>query len=425
MYVIIGAGPSGLYLAISLINKGISPDELVVYDPRIEAYTRPGHLNVSAFKIAEEGINKKFWSSRKHGHIKDFERALYIQAQNLNIRIEKKRFLALHPSEQNKDSEIILEDISGKREQITAKYLFDCTGSARVVVHRVNELFEEPPFTISSIENLSESYHFLAYVKMSHNDLRIVNKYQPNLEENLENLSSEEYFETFLKLQEFGWNYMYFPRCYGVPFGENKACLYLHAPEALSGEQYYDWVQTVLDCYGQDLKFECLPPSKKYSYKPHFLPFTSGVNKLNEASLTWSTLPDIIPLGDSQIDPDYYLAHGISDGMIRIDEFLSCIKLDQKGGIITFKSNKYQQNINELLDDHIHQRLEEKEKEEKLNINALQIAINKLQRLHLDDKRTIQLTHMLDSVLIQYALAQFEAFQKATIPVILQNDCIV
>ena len=39
MYVIIGAGPAGLYAAIKLRLAGIR--DLVIYDPRAGNYTRP------------------------------------------------------------------------------------------------------------------------------------------------------------------------------------------------------------------------------------------------------------------------------------------------------------------------------------------------------------------------------------------------
>lgn len=49
-YVIIGAGLGGLYTAHRLINKGISPKDILVIDPRAGRYTRPGHLHKQEFQ---------------------------------------------------------------------------------------------------------------------------------------------------------------------------------------------------------------------------------------------------------------------------------------------------------------------------------------------------------------------------------------
>ena len=89
---VIGAGTTGLYTAIKLDQAGVK--NIVVYDPRAGNYNRPGHLHDDVFIEAQNGLGITFWSFDKIGHIKDLERALYKEAQKLNITIEEKSFFS-------------------------------------------------------------------------------------------------------------------------------------------------------------------------------------------------------------------------------------------------------------------------------------------------------------------------------------------
>ncbi|KTD65371.1 FAD-dependent oxidoreductase [Legionella spiritensis] len=373
MKVIIGAGPAGLYLAIKLRKKGIK--DIVIYDPRQGIYTRPGHLNESAFRRAEKRINKSFWS-KDIGHIKDFERQLYEEVKRLNIKIESKQFVDL--VDDKKSPGVIVEDIEGISEIVEADYVFDCTGSSRVVLNAVNNMSTTPPFTLKSIGDVPETHHFLAYVYMDKNDLMLINSISQDREKFLQSQSPKKYAKLMVGFHELGWKEMYFPRCYGVPFGKGKVCLYMQAPEKLESGQYDDWVQIVLDSREAGLQYKHLPPSKKYEKKPRFLPFISHNKMLTNVSYYREGLPKVIAIGDAQIDPDYYLAHGIYNGMDRIDALLESMDIFD-GHIWTYCEEDYNYSLNELLREHQQDVIEEGEQQKKQAIDALMLAKGKLQ----------------------------------------------
>ncbi|QDP72311.1 hypothetical protein FOG18_06950 [Legionella israelensis] len=352
MIVVIGAGPAGLYTAIKLRKEGIRVKDIIVIDPRAGIYTRPGHLNENAFRKAETGIGVSFWSGNK-GHIKDFERQLYQQAEKLGINIEQKQFITLKTDP--KQPAVIVANKDEEREEIPAEYVFDCTGSRREVIKAVNALYQTPPFQLNTIVDLPLHNHFLAYVRMSEKDLEDINDNSQILRgmgETYMKLFPGNFADSILKLRELGWNEFSLPRCYGVSFGKNKVCLYLQAPDNLAPEHYDAWVTATIQSYAPSASYEHLPPSKKYKSKPRFVPFMVNAHYLEQVSYQGKNLPTVIALGDTQIDPDYYLAHGIYNGMERIDALFSETMEIVDGKILYFDSEEYLAAINKMLKKH-------------------------------------------------------------------------
>ncbi|KTD23776.1 Pyridine nucleotide-disulphide oxidoreductase [Legionella lansingensis] len=368
MKVIIGAGPAGLYAAIKLRKAGIK--DVVIYDPRAGEYTRPGHLNENAFRKAEDGIGKKFWQGR-FGHIKDFERALYEEALKLGIKIEKKRFVGLR--EDSKNPGVIVNDGTND-EFVPADYVFDCTGSRRDVIKEVNALCPESPLKLKDVTDVPVKNHFLAYVKLSEDQLDRIN--EAHELEPLRTLDSLSFARSIVKLRELGWKEFTTPRCYGVYFGKGKSCLYLQTPDNLAKTDHDRWVQTVLECHITPVGYQHLPPSKKYSHKPRFVAFPVSAQALEQVSYKGKNLPEVIALGDAQIDPNYYLAHGIRNGMSRIDALFDTMEIFD-GKIYYFNEGDYLAEIQNLLREHKQQVIEEANEQRKAFADALELA-----RLH-------------------------------------------
>jgi hypothetical protein len=343
--VIIGSGPAGLYAANKLKKAGVR--EVTIYDPRAGTYTRPGHLNPSAFRQAERGLDTRLWSSETPGHIKDLERILHAEALRRHIIIEKKRFLRMHQDHAGHGIVVVNED-TGVEEIISADYVFDCTGVKREVVCAVNRLVAEPPFKLTTITELPVLNHMLAYVKMDLSDWLWLDD-RTDLRGTVQSsLSLSAMTEGILKLRALGWNELKLPRCYGHSFGKNKVCLYLHAPEGLKRENYDAWLKTVIEIYaGRPIGYTHLTPSRK----PRFLTFKSEAKALEKVAYKSHDLPTVIALGDAQIDFDYAKAHGILDGIKRIDALVEHIEI-LDGKIVYFDSDEYQMILAELLKIH-------------------------------------------------------------------------
>jgi len=345
MYVIIGAGPAGLYAAIKLWQAGIR--DLVIYDPRAGNYTRPGHLSYSAFQKAEDGIGIYFWPYGQKGHIKDLEKQLYSQATRLGIRIENKRFIKLKEKDATAAG-VIVADSDDREEFIASDYVFDCTGARRLVINDVNRLSAEPPFKLVTITEPPVTNNFLAYVKVGEESdwYRIDNHIGPNI--NLATMPPLDYARSVIKLRALGWNESALPFCYGAYFGKGKACIYFQAPDHLEKANYDLWVQTVLESYIKPVHYEHLPEKKP---KPRFMSFSVEAKSLNRVSYKGKNLPTVIGLGDVQIDLDYKLAHGIYDGMKRIDALFSHLEIID-GNIYYFDPDEYLSTIEGLMRDH-------------------------------------------------------------------------
>lgn len=339
--VIIGAGPAGLYLAIKLHKAGIR--DLVVYDPRASHYTRPGHLNASVFDVAQKGLDLSFWPENTKGHIKDLEKALYTEAKKRNIRIETKTFVRLH--QDAKKPGVVVQNNS-EEEIVTADYVFDCSGGKRVVIAAVNQVIPGSMVTQPFVD-LPVPNHFLAYVKIPPQEwtefqaARTLIDVYPDIVDPLTQARS------IIKVRALGWKEFSYPRCYGSDFGKNKICLYLQTPDNLAPENYTQWVQATLECYLKSIHFEQLPPSNK----PRFGPFKTGSMALDKMAFKGKNLPTVIAVGDAQIDFDSALAHGIKNGMQRIDTLLDNMELFDHE-IQYFDAEEFQSSVTSQLREH-------------------------------------------------------------------------
>ncbi len=356
-FIIVGGGPAGLYTVIKLVRKGINPSQIILCDPRIGRYTRPGHLAKHAFDVASKGIAFDFDIDFKKGktttyaHIKDIERALHEIVMGLGITIMPERFSKLTPVDDGVN--VIFENEKSDSILLTGNdYLFDCTGSRRIIVNSVNTLFpQSPPFKLENITNEIYKHHFLAYVQMSEDEItRLTERHQE-----IEGLGMrwiKNFKDKILALRQLGWQENALPRLYWVPFGKDKLCFYLHAPESLAQENYDNWFQAALNLYAENIKYEHLPPSKKYGEKPRFVHFQTSANSLLLPYFKQAGFPQVLALGDAMIDPDYYLAHGISNAFSIIDILMeNNMVVDPEQGLI-FYDLGFMFAINEKINPH-------------------------------------------------------------------------
>lgn len=347
--VIIGGGPIGLYLAYKLNKIGI---KATVYDPRAGIYTRPGHVNKEDLEKVLQEIGEKI-SVTQIVHLKDIERTLYEKINYYNIPVEKKSFLRFETRSDQKG--IIVGDHEGTEEFVKCNFVFDCTGSKRTVVHAINQLISPPPFTVKPIvPEVNIKNNFIAYVKMSAIDYALISKYEEKTDSFLPDVEDPLiYAETMEKLRDLGWNEMGYPKSYSVDFNKDKICIYMEAPDNLPENKYNAWVETLLRTLTQSntVSFTQLPASKKYEKKPRFNSFVVHPHMVNEVAYVNKNFPTIILAGDSQIEPNYTLAHGLKSGMQRVDILMEHIEAYKKS-IAYFDAEEYAEEIKSSIYEH-------------------------------------------------------------------------
>lgn len=344
--VICGGGPIGLYLAVSLKKAGAK--NIVVFDPRAGDYRRPGHLNASQFSKTEERLKISRWKKPKANHLKDYEKILFAEAISLGITIENKKFITFNQVDGKKG--VLVRDTDSNETLVECDFAFDCTGGERVLVHAVNQLFPDtPPFQITKIvPNIEITKHFLAFVKLSEADL---NKLPST--DGMKDFSTEDFIAYMERFRALGWTQMSFPSCYGMYFEKDKTCLYMEHPDRLNSEDHEAWVQLVLEAKTGDktVKFEQLPKPKKVDKKPRFMSFTADPDVLSPLSFQTKGFPTVIPLGDSQIGAHHRLAHGIRDGINRVNSFIDHIDIID-GNIWYFDGEEFANAIKINLTKH-------------------------------------------------------------------------
>ncbi len=144
--VIAGAGSIGLYLAIQFVQRGIAPKNILILDPRLGKYTRPGHLDHEIFLtiIGRIPALQTELTLDKQKHIKDLERMLYRQAEILGIdmrqgsfvEVDLERGIVSFKQKQTEQGSALADEVM---VQVHCEFLFDATGPKRVVLNAVNE----------------------------------------------------------------------------------------------------------------------------------------------------------------------------------------------------------------------------------------------------------------------------------------------
>lgn len=355
--VIAGAGPIGLHLALTLVQEGLSPREILIIDPRAGHYTRPGHVTSYVFEVVYKSLKLRK-DEYVIGHIKDIERELYALVQKKKIPVLNERFIGLQAAETHKPGKkhIIISNGPDNTQTINCDYLFDCTGASRQVVKAVNtycqNLKQEEPFKIQAYTDVSIKRHYLAYVKMSPEDFNLLEYKDWHVP--LMFPYPAEYLKNILKLQKFGWQHYNFPNTYGQRFGKNKVCLYTEIPDECPPEKALEWIKIILVTItgNPGINFEVLPTtSRKWQKKPRLQAFTVNPHYLNTLGCTIPGLPTIAVGGDASDEPNYELAHGIRDGVKKNQALVEGMEIID-GKIYWFDLDHYNVSVKKIRESH-------------------------------------------------------------------------
>lgn len=359
-YVVVGAGPIGLYTAIRLYQQGIPAAKIYVVDRRHGKYSRPGLLIEDIFHLASAVLpaDRKIRPSSA-SHIKDLERGLYAYAVELGIQFESANFAGL----QRGSKSILLSD----GRHLPAAFVFDCSGSKRAVVNALNVILPTPHFHEEPLCEISIKGHLIAYGLMSteHVTALASNQLALSATDKLQHIqvsfkprSPEATLAGVLQLKALGWQYNALPTLHLTKLpSKNKVCLYMERPDSLSVDLEEVWVNTLINVYAnkEDLIFNKMSVQGKYGPKPRFTPFHVTPKKIaplyHTAEDGPSTLPHIIPLGDSQISPDYRLGHGIQSGIQRVNALIKTCEF-YKGEIVYYDGEEFTAQVTPDIMNH-------------------------------------------------------------------------
>ncbi|STX51506.1 Uncharacterised protein [Legionella busanensis] len=355
--VIAGGGPSGLYLGDKLSKKGIN--DILILDPRAGNYSRPGAVDVSIFTQAEKGLQAVL-PPAKSDHIRNIEKSLYQYSLSQNIRIERKQFVRF--SEGTKGTKGVIVAYKNKdnkliEELIPCDYVFDCTGSKRVLVSEINKIHElrgtAKPFELTPVsKDVAIKNHLIAYIKLDQNTISLADHSKISQNNLLFNRTTVEYTRAIEKLRQFGWTEFAFPYCHNTPFKDGKTCVYIECPDNLPTSQQEVWLTTVLEIVTNQpiVNIEHLI-SKSNHPKPYFCSFAVNPQRLNTFTYQEPELPKVVVFGDGQIEPNYILGHGIKGAFKRIDIFAEEAMI-YKEKIVYLNLANYDRHVNNAIKKH-------------------------------------------------------------------------
>ena len=420
--VIFGAGINGLYLALKLIEQGVSLDQVIVFDPRQGTYLRPGHIDLrSLSRIVLKSGPLFIEDISRYYHIKDVERALYALAIENQIQMESKSFLCFNDA--TNAIGVMVGAAEGIEELIECEYVYDCTGEKREIIQTVNAISREerPPFILSPVPaDLPHHHYVLANIKIHADDVEFVQlAIHKLMHKDIFNQTALEFTKHIRKLHDLGWTGAFYPLTTLYSITDEKSCFYSEAPEHLPQDSLMDWVSAVLMALTNTrIEIDQLKPSVKFGPKKdrlRLMQFDLSLDYLRCYSYQGKGLPMVIPQGDTVHSPHFYLRQGIAFGATRINKLLRSLKIDQ-GLIIQFDRQDYHEKMMKLKVIQTDEQLDFI----KTRTYYLFSALSRVERMYreamtqtedLDEKAMLESKHHEVSQLIEQKNAQAHTYE--------------
>lgn len=349
---IVGGGPCGLYLAWKLAKQEVNS---IIIDPHIGEYYRPGHLKTSAFKVIQNDVPKHFLDQwNKGSHIKDMERLLHkMVSQNRRIQLIQGTFIRFE-KDVDKNPVVVYKTPDGSVLQEKADTVFDCSGNKRAVLKAASDVVPDLTWPVKSKHEPVFRHHLLYYCNIDLDTARMLPLFGMS-EGKYDSIEGQKRFDMIHDLQRFGWYHASFPTLYVNNFNNNgKHALYCAAPPHLKPLEFHNWV-TMLVGYKtgkKDCKIEFLPSQKEQKNNLRQMYFDMNYGRLQVLGHKQDAqLPNILAIGDAQIGFDYRIAHGVEDGLSRIQELMAYVE-GYNGSLNFFDIEGYQNRVNSSLNSH-------------------------------------------------------------------------
>ncbi|WP_181951437.1 NAD(P)/FAD-dependent oxidoreductase [Legionella sainthelensi] len=365
-FVIVGAGPIGLYWAARLAQiketTGI-PINIVVVDPRAGNYKRERIVSNEAIKSISSQFSIVMPSGKgipsEAMYIRDFEKTLYEYCESKGVKFKNGTFSGLS------NNFVSYKDKEETIYKVKCDMIIDCSGSNRMVLKETNRLLNNEIFPIKTLGKNPHTNHFSCYMTLSSEEamkLRIPDEIDPLIQAR----------QLCQLRQKYGWPNFSFP-VVDIRSAENEGggvnyFIYYEVPDDLKDKDksiQIDFLQDLLKLkYGfEDIEFTInsfghFPVCPKYVDRPFYQ---------NE------NLPTILPGGDCQIEPDYRKGIGIESGIERANFLFNTAYLTSKG--LEFSFENYFMQVARYVS--YHGNLIEKfylQRQENINLTSLEQA---------------------------------------------------
>jgi tetratricopeptide (TPR) repeat protein len=324
--VIAGAGPVGLYAAIRLKKQYGAEVNVVVIDPYLDSYDRPGIIA----QMAVETINKSLSAAgikpilvpQSGGYppnsvfIKDLQGALLADAKDLGISLVQGSFTRA----EGHDVVVTSKGAGGAvSKSLHCDLLLDCSGERRVVATQVNTA-KPGTFTIAPIADNPIKKHFVAYVQM---DAENAAKCKLQQAQEIDPLSFAVNMEALRKTH--GWEHHALPQVtpasWDLDGGRKRFCFYFEIPDRLQGADpgaQAAYLGALLKLKtGENIAFVV------EEGRGRFLPFDVDPKIVrNPVNTTAYSFP-IALCGDAHMSPEYRLGTGVRNGIECANELIA------------------------------------------------------------------------------------------------------